>query len=63
MERGEVPSMTQTRGTPSGWTIIDDIRTNLQDFDPHTKADEQLYAEGLDQILERFDTSKLSDIR
>src|ERR671920_1817411 len=28
MERGEVPSMTQTRGTPSGWTIIDDIRAN-----------------------------------
>src|SRR5215212_6946897 len=50
MERGEVPSMTQTPGTPTGWTIIDDIRTKLQDFDPHTKADEQLYAQGLDQI-------------
>jgi hypothetical protein len=59
MERGEVPSMTQTRGTPSGWTIIDDIRTNLQDFDPHTKADEQLYAKGLDQIEELNDARRL----
>jgi hypothetical protein len=37
-------------GIPSGWTIIDDIRASLQDFEPRTKADEQLYAEGLDQI-------------
>ena len=36
--------------TPVGWTIIDDIRASLQDFEPHTKADGQLYAEGLDQI-------------
>ena len=50
MERGEAPLMTQTRGTPLGWTIIDDIRESLQDFEPRTKADEQLYAEGLDQI-------------
>src|SRR5215210_177108 len=50
MEQGEAPLMTQERGTPAGWTIIDDIRANLQDFQPHTKADEQLYAEGLEQI-------------
>jgi hypothetical protein len=59
MERGEVPSMTQTRGTPTGWTIIDDIRTKLQDFDPHTKADEQLYAQGLDQIEELNDARRM----
>jgi hypothetical protein len=59
MERGEVPSMTQTRGTPTGWTIIDDIRANLQDFDPHTKADEQLYAKGLDQVEELNDARRL----
>jgi Protein of unknown function (DUF4239) len=50
MERGEAPLMTQTRGTPLGWTIIDDIRASLQDFELRTKADEQLYAESLDQI-------------
>ena len=59
MERGEVPSMRQTPGTPTGWTIIDDIRTKLQDFDPHTKADEQLYAQGLDQIEELNDARRL----
>ena len=42
--------MTQKRGTPAGWTIIDDIRQDIQGFEPRTKAEEQLYAEGLDQI-------------
>jgi len=51
--------MTQTRGTPTGWTIIDDIRANLQDFDPHTKADEQLYAKGPDQVEELNDARRL----
>ena len=50
MEQGESPLMTQEEGTPAGWTIIDDIRASLQDVEPRTKADEQLYAEGLDQI-------------
>jgi hypothetical protein len=52
MEQGKAPLMTQVRGTPSGWTIIDDIRASLQDYEPHTKAEEQLYATGLDQIAE-----------
>ena len=42
--------MTQTRGTPAGWTIIDDIRQDIQGFEPRTKGEEQLYAEGLDQV-------------
>ena len=50
MEQGQAPLMTQTRGASSGWTIIDDIRQNLQNFEPRTKAEEQLYAEGLDQV-------------
>jgi Ca2+/Na+ antiporter len=50
MEQGQAPLMTQTQGTPTGWTLIDDIRATIQDLEPHTKADEQLYAEGLDQV-------------
>jgi hypothetical protein len=50
MAQGQAPLMTQTRGTPAGWTIIDDLRASLQDFEPRTMAEEQLYAEGLDQI-------------
>jgi hypothetical protein len=50
MEQGQAPLMTQTQGTPAGWTLIDEIRASLQEFQPHTPADEQLYAEGLDQV-------------
>src|ERR671917_777410 len=50
MEQGRAPLMTQTRGTPGGWTIIDEIRQDIQNFEPRTKAEEQLYAESLDQV-------------
>jgi hypothetical protein len=50
MEQGQAPLMTHTQGTPAGWTLIDDIRQNIQGFEPRTKAEEQLYAEGLDQV-------------
>ena len=51
--------MTQTQGTPTGWTLIDEIRANLQEFQPHTPADEQLYAEGLDQVQRLGDTRRM----
>jgi hypothetical protein len=50
MEQGRAPLMTQQRGTPAGWTLIDDIRQDIQGFEPRTKGEEQLYAEGLDQV-------------
>src|ERR687889_85038 len=50
MEQGQAPLMSQGEGTPAGWTIIDDIRQNIQNFEPRTAAEEQLYAEGLDQV-------------
>ena len=50
MEQGQAPLMTQQRGTPAGWSLIDDIRQNIQNFEPRTAAEEQLYAEGLDQV-------------
>jgi hypothetical protein len=59
MEHGQTPSMTQTQGTPSGWTLIDDIRANLQDFQPRTTAEEQLYAEGLDQVQRLADARRM----
>jgi hypothetical protein len=59
MEQGEAPLMTQTQGTPAGWTLIDDIRANLQEFQPQTPADEQLYAEGLDQVQRLADARRM----
>jgi hypothetical protein len=50
MEQGQAPLMTQVEQTPTGWTLIDDIRATIQDFQPRTQAEEQLYAEGLDQV-------------
>src|ERR687896_463953 len=59
MEQGQAPLMTHTQGTPAGWTLIDDIRANLQEFQPRTPADEQLYAEGLDQIQRLADARRM----
>ena len=42
--------MTQTQGTPAGWTLIDDIRATVQGFEPGTRAEAALYAEGIDQV-------------
>jgi hypothetical protein len=59
MEQGEAPLMTQTQGTPAGWTLIDEIRANLQQFQPQTPAEEQLYAEGLDQVQRLADARRM----
>jgi hypothetical protein len=59
MEQGQAPLMTQTQGTPAGWTLIDEIRASLQEFKPHTPADEQLYAEGLDQVQRLGDARRM----
>src|SRR5215217_8930402 len=58
MEEGQAPLMTQAPGTPAGWTIIDNIRASLQDFEPRAKAEEQLYAEGLDQVQRLADARR-----
>jgi hypothetical protein len=59
MERGQQPSMEQEQGTPGGWTLIDDIRASLQGFEPRTKADEQLYAEGLNEVQSLADARRM----
>jgi hypothetical protein len=59
MEQGEAPLMTQVEETPTGWTLIDDIRASLQEVEPRTPADEQLYAEGLDQVQRLGDARRM----
>jgi hypothetical protein len=57
MAQGNQPVLEQAAGTPAGWDLIDDIRATLHGFEPHSKAEEQLYSEGLDQV------GKLGDAR
>ena len=59
MEQGEAPLMTQTQGTPAGWTLIDDIRASLQEVEPTTLAGQELYAEGLDQVQRLADARRM----
>ena len=59
MEEGQPPLMEQGQGTPAGWTLIDDIRASLQEVEPRTKADEQLYAQGLDQVQSLADARRM----
>ncbi len=58
MAQGKPPLMEQGEGTPAGWLLIDDIRANLQEVEPRTPADEQLYAEGLDQVQRLADARR-----
>ena len=53
MEQG----IEEERGTPEGWDLVDDMRATLQDVEPRTAAEQELYAEGLDRI------SRLGDAR
>ena len=50
--------MTQVEETPAGWTLIDDIRGTVQEVEPKTQADVQLYAEGLDQVQRLADARR-----
>ena len=59
MERGQTPLMEQsTRATPTGWVLIDDLRANLQEYEPRTEAEQELYAEGLDQVQRLADARR-----
>jgi hypothetical protein len=59
MEQGQAPLMTQVEETPVGWSLIDNIRASLQGVDPQSKAEEQLYAEGLDQVQRLADARRM----
>jgi hypothetical protein len=45
--------------TPTGWTLIDDIRASLQEVETRNPAEEQLYAEGLDQVQRLGDARRM----
>ena len=58
MQQGRAPLMEQTQETTPGWVIIDDIRATVQEIEPRTQADQELYAEGLDQVQRLADARR-----
>src|ERR671914_1148719 len=44
---------------PEGWDLIDDMRATLQEFEPRTVAEQELYAEGLDRISRFGDARRM----
>ena len=50
MAQGKQPPLEEEAGTQTGWNLIDDIRATVHGFEPQTRAEEQLYAEGLNQV-------------
>jgi hypothetical protein len=47
------------QGTPEGWDLVDDIRATLQEVEPSTVAEQELYAEGLDRIQRLGDDRRM----
>jgi hypothetical protein len=47
------------RGTPEGWDLIDDMRATLQEVEVRTEAEQELYAQGLDQIERLADARRM----
>jgi hypothetical protein len=58
MEQGRTPLLEHTQEIPRGWVLIDDIRATLQGYDPRTEAEQELYAEGLDQVQRLADARR-----
>jgi hypothetical protein len=59
MEQGRTPLMEQsTRATPTGWILIDDIRATVQGYEPRAESEQELYAEGLDQVQRLADARR-----
>jgi hypothetical protein len=51
--------MDHGRESPQGWDLIDDIRATLQEVEPQSEAERELYAEGLDQVQRLADARRM----
>ena len=58
MAQGQTPLMEDTPEATPGWVIIDEIRATLQEVEPRTVAEQELYAEGLDQVQRLADARR-----
>src|ERR671921_590734 len=59
----EWPQMEQgiegVQSLPEGWDLVDDIRATVQEVEPRTVAEQELYAEGLDRIQRLGDARRM----
>jgi hypothetical protein len=58
MEQGRTPSLERSEETSRAWVLIDDIRATIQGNEPRTAAEEEIYAEGLDQVQRLADARR-----
>ena len=58
MEQGKTPSLERSQESSRGWVLIDDIRATLQGNEPRTKGEQEIYAEGLDQVQRLADSRR-----
>jgi hypothetical protein len=58
MEQGKTPSLERSQESSRGWVLIDDIRATVQGYEPRTKAGQEIYAEGLDQVQRLADSRR-----
>jgi hypothetical protein len=58
MEQGRTPSLERSEETSRAWVLIDDIRASLQGYEPRGVAEQELYAEGLDQVQRLADARR-----
>jgi uncharacterized protein (DUF983 family) len=58
MEQGRTPALERSQETSRAWVLIDDIRASLQEVEPSTETELELYAEGLDQVQRLADARR-----
>jgi protein-S-isoprenylcysteine O-methyltransferase Ste14 len=58
MQQGRTPLMEHTGESTPGWDLIDDIRATVQEVEPRAQADQELYAQGLDQVQRLADARR-----
>src|SRR5919112_5811480 len=59
MEQGKTPSLERSQESSRAWVLIDDIRATIQGYEPRTVAEQEIYAEGLDQVQRLADARRM----
>ena len=55
----EWPMMQEGLSSPRAWPLMDQIRQSLQDFEPSTSTEEEVYAHGLERVDDLAEARRL----